>query len=85
MIEGETFEVGPGSAVYIPLRKLHQVFNDSPRRMKFVSDSALARCIHEARRAPDADAHGLKVIRTPRHHPPDPRQGRPPTLVRRPR
>lgn len=34
---GETFKVGPGSAVYIPVGEVHWVENTSAKRLKFVS------------------------------------------------
>jgi mannose-6-phosphate isomerase-like protein (cupin superfamily) len=40
IVEDQAFNVGPGSAVYIPLRKLHQVINTSSTRLKFISADA---------------------------------------------
>lgn len=41
VIVGEqVFNVGPGSTVFIPLQKLHQVINDSKIRLKLLSADA---------------------------------------------
>lgn len=40
IVEDQIFNVEPGSAVYIPLDKLHQVVNDSTIRLKFLSADA---------------------------------------------
>jgi mannose-6-phosphate isomerase-like protein (cupin superfamily) len=37
VIEDQVYNVGPGSAVYLPLHKLHQVLNDSPICLRFLS------------------------------------------------
>jgi mannose-6-phosphate isomerase-like protein (cupin superfamily) len=37
IIEDCVFKVGPGSSVYIPLGKLHQVINDSATSLKLLS------------------------------------------------
>jgi mannose-6-phosphate isomerase-like protein (cupin superfamily) len=40
IIEDEVYKVSSGSAVYIPLFKLHEVINDSAIRLKFLSADA---------------------------------------------
>jgi len=40
IIEGETIDVGPGSVVFLPLFKRHQVINDSQQPLKFLSSDA---------------------------------------------
>ncbi len=37
IIDNEVFNVSKGSAVYIPLLKVHQVINDCSTRLKFLS------------------------------------------------
>jgi mannose-6-phosphate isomerase-like protein (cupin superfamily) len=37
IIEDHTFTVSPGSSVYIPLGKWHQVINDSTKHLKLLS------------------------------------------------
>jgi len=40
IVEEQVFNVAPGSAVYIPLLKLHQIINDSSVRLKLLSADA---------------------------------------------
>lgn len=37
VVDNRSYDVTPGVAVYIPLRSVHQVENDSSHRLKFIS------------------------------------------------